>query len=219
MKLFDKNRKELLSFRIEEVLRWGFKPGVMFYFEVRPTPDMDGTLEFDSVDGKVISDLLTDYALAFIQEKSHEDERKLGEPSSTPSSAAEAAETAPSSELPTPPPVTSARAIVKAIEEEEKKEADQGEDEDEQSEDEHDSHHEEEGQNEEETQPATTHRVDEHSDDDSVRDEVNKHDAAILIQSTFRGHKGRVEVSHMIERMIEEGHFDSEGEEEGVEAP
>jgi hypothetical protein len=61
MKLFDKNRKELLSFRIEEVLRWGFKPGVMFYFEVRPTPDMDGTLEFDSVDGKVISDLLRFY--------------------------------------------------------------------------------------------------------------------------------------------------------------
>jgi hypothetical protein len=48
---------------------------------------------------------------------------------------------------------------------------------------------------------------------------VNKHDAAILIQSTFRGHKGRVEVSQMIERMIEEGHFDSEVEEEGVDAP
>ena len=55
----------------------------MFYFEVHPTPDMDGTLEFDSADGKIISDLLTDYALAFIQEKTREDERKLGDRSST----------------------------------------------------------------------------------------------------------------------------------------
>jgi len=74
-----KNRSLLLAFRIEEVLRWGFKPNAMFYFEVKPTPDLDGTIEFDTTEGRTVSDLLTDYALAFIHEKTHEDERALAD--------------------------------------------------------------------------------------------------------------------------------------------
>lgn len=65
--IFDKNRALQRSFTIEEVLRWGFKPAVLFYFEVRPEPDIAGPIEFETTDGQRISELLTDYALAFLQ--------------------------------------------------------------------------------------------------------------------------------------------------------
>jgi len=196
----------------------------MFYFEVHPTPDMDGTLEFDSADGKIISDLLTDYALAFIQEKTREDERKLGDPSST-----------TESNLPEPPAI-----VVSASSPSDSHDKPTTEDEDESddhnSSDTHssvdhdaneqeksvsvdeDSHHEDHSQDD---HHSVDHSVD--GDNDaavaiqsrfrgfSIRNEMNKHDAAILIQSTFRGHKGRVEVSEMIEKMLSEGGY---GEEE-----
>lgn len=177
IKLFDKNRNLLTSFRIEEVLRWGFKPSIMFYFEVRPSLDLDGTLEFDSADGKIISDLLTDYALAFIQEKTHEDERHLGDPS-------------PTGELPIPPSSSPRQEIVSNTDEMEP--SSDIDSEDEMHELEHDA--------------AT--RIQSRFRGFSLRNEWQKEDAAILIQATFRGHKGRIEVSNMIEKMIEDGHFD-----------
>lgn len=74
--LCDKNKKHLRSFYIEDIFRWGFKPAVMFYFEVSPDNEYGtGTLEFETNEGKVMSDLLTDYALSFLKEREREEER------------------------------------------------------------------------------------------------------------------------------------------------
>lgn len=74
--LCDKNKKHLRSFYIEDIFRWGFKPAVMFYFEVSPDNEYGtGTLEFETAEGKIMSDLLTDYALSFLKEREREEER------------------------------------------------------------------------------------------------------------------------------------------------
>ena len=209
------------------MLRWGFKPDVMFYFEVHPTAELDGTLEFDSKEGKAISDLLTDYALAFIQEKSHEDERTLGEPLAG-AGTAETAEMDEADEegegeendLPVPPRkspsknsvpvIKSARAVVKAIEAEEDSDLDDEEDEDDEAE--HRGHRHggsDDEDNDDETGHAPAEEVESDDDHDSHRAK-RKHSAAVRIQSTFRGHKGRTEVSQMIEQLLAEGDFEGE---------
>jgi hypothetical protein len=79
--LCDKNKKHLRSFYIEDIFRWGFKPAVMFYFEVSPDNEYGtGTLEFETTEGKVMSDLLTDYALSFLKEREREEERSVHAP-------------------------------------------------------------------------------------------------------------------------------------------
>lgn len=66
------------SFYIEDIFRWGFKPNTMFYFEIAADNDLGtGSLEFDTSEGKVISDLLTDYALSFLKEREREEARAL----------------------------------------------------------------------------------------------------------------------------------------------
>jgi hypothetical protein len=48
----------------------------MFYFEVSADNDLGtGSLEFDTDKGKIMSDLMTDYALAFLKEREQEEER------------------------------------------------------------------------------------------------------------------------------------------------
>lgn len=202
IKIFDKNRALLASFRIEEVLRWGFKPQAMFYFEVKPSVDMDGTLEFDTKEGKTISDLLTDYALAFIQEKSHEDDRKLG--SLPPPAPLGAGEGTVVSSAPPAAPLSPRAAVLEDLGGTDDDE-DEGED-DEEEDDigaEHDAKHE-----------AAT-RLQALVRGKLLRLEWKREDAAILIQTIYRGHRGRLFVSHMIERMIAEGHFDDDDEDEG----
>jgi hypothetical protein len=79
--LCDKNKKHLRSFYIEDIFRWGFKPAVMFYFEVSPDNEYGtGTLEFETSEGKIMSDLLTDYALSFLKEREREEERSAHAP-------------------------------------------------------------------------------------------------------------------------------------------
>lgn len=64
------------SFYIEDIFRWGFKPNAMFYFEIAADNDLGtGSLEFDTTEGKAISDLLTDYALTFLKEREREEAR------------------------------------------------------------------------------------------------------------------------------------------------
>jgi hypothetical protein len=76
LSLFDKTKKLVRMFHIEDIYRWGFKPNQMFYFEIAEENDLGtGSLEFDTVEGKVVSDLLTDYAMAFLKEREREDER------------------------------------------------------------------------------------------------------------------------------------------------
>ena len=210
IKIFDKNRALLASFRIEEVLRWGFKPQAMFYFEVKPSVDMDGTLEFDTKEGKTISDLLTDYALAFIQEKSHEDDRKLGSlpppPAADAGAGADAREAVRSYTTAPPAAPVSPRAAV--LEEVGSEEDDFGKHDDER----------EDGEEEEEEDIGAEHdakceaatRIQALVRGKLLRLEWKREDAAILVQTIYRGHRGRLFVSHMIERMIAEGHFDDD---------
>eukprot|EP01031_Cornospumella_fuschlensis_P029539 gene29539-35656_t len=86
--LFDKNKKFLKRYYIEDILRWGFKPNQSFFFELpEDINDLGASnVEFDTQEGKVISDLLTDYALAFLKEKEREEERARN-PTATPAAA------------------------------------------------------------------------------------------------------------------------------------
>jgi len=68
--ILDKQKKLLRSFSIEDIFRWGFKPNTMFYFEVNADNELGtGSLEFETNEGKVVSDLMTDYAMAFLKER------------------------------------------------------------------------------------------------------------------------------------------------------
>lgn len=79
--LMDKSKKPLRVFYIEDIFRWGFKPNTMFYFEVNADNELGtGSLEFDTDKGKVVSDLMTDYALAFLKEREREEERMASLP-------------------------------------------------------------------------------------------------------------------------------------------
>lgn len=75
--LYDKSSERTLirQFRIEEILRWGYKPNVLFYFEIKGVDGIGPVVEFKTGDGQKISDLLTDYALAFLKEREKEDAR------------------------------------------------------------------------------------------------------------------------------------------------
>ena len=179
IKIFDRHRALLASFRIEEVLRWGFKPAVMFYFEVNPSAEMDGTLEFDTVDGKAISDLLTDYALAFIQEKSHEDERRLGDLPEPPPQEEHDDDEDDEEEVLVSPAVVSPRAAVK-------------------------------GDWDFEGYDEAATRIQALARGKLLRKEWQREDAAIHIQAVFRGHKGRLHVSNIIEEMIANGEFEDD---------
>ena len=75
--LFDKSsdRKLIKHFGIEDIYRWGYNPNEMFYFEIKPNNTYDSTIRVKTKDGQKMSDLLTDYALAYIKERDREEER------------------------------------------------------------------------------------------------------------------------------------------------
>ena len=63
-------RENLELFKLSEIYRWGFKPGMNFYFEAKgKEPGEKGPVyEFETADGNRISELLTDYAHALLDE-------------------------------------------------------------------------------------------------------------------------------------------------------
>lgn len=63
----DKQRNVHKKYHMAEISEWGYKPEVMFNFQVKSNGDLEAFVEFSLRDGKVISDLLTDYALAYIK--------------------------------------------------------------------------------------------------------------------------------------------------------
>ena len=65
-----KTRETLELYKISEVYRWGFKPGSNFYFEIKGTGgSAKGPIfEFGTTQGNRISELLTDYANALLDE-------------------------------------------------------------------------------------------------------------------------------------------------------
>lgn len=69
LNIYDRQRKIIKKFKLEEIFRWGFKTKVLFYFEVRMSDQEDLTMfDFDSMEGQTIADLLTDYALTRVKE-------------------------------------------------------------------------------------------------------------------------------------------------------
>jgi len=77
LSVFDKSKRVLCNFHIEDMFRWGFKPNQMFYLEICEDNDYadSGCIEFDTSEGKAVSDLLTDYAMAFLREREREETR------------------------------------------------------------------------------------------------------------------------------------------------
>jgi hypothetical protein len=63
-------RENLELFKLSEIYRWGFKPGMNFYFEAKgKVPGEKGPVyEFTTGEGNRISELLTDYAHALLKE-------------------------------------------------------------------------------------------------------------------------------------------------------
>ena len=63
-------RENLELFKLSEIYRWGFKPGMNFYFEAKgKVPGEKGPVyEFTTEQGNRISELLTDYAHALLKE-------------------------------------------------------------------------------------------------------------------------------------------------------
>lgn len=67
--LFNKKKEMLRKYRLEGIFRWGYQPNSTFYFEIKSSEDAGSILEFETNDGEKMSKLLTDYALAFLQER------------------------------------------------------------------------------------------------------------------------------------------------------
>ncbi len=227
--IFDKSKKSILwSLHIEEIHRWGFKPKKVFYFEFGATPNSNSPggsamdkgstvmLEFDSQEGNVISDLLTDYAVAFLKEREREDDRlvkmKSGkldlssgrkevpsgafEDSAEHGSAAGFQDSAPpppsalaaksAAKMPPPPPDGKAGAQRQSLAEKimhAKKAA---------------------GSNKS-AEVASVIKIQALFRGFSLRNEWAREDAAILIQSVYRGYRGRARVSYLIEQLINAG--------------
>jgi hypothetical protein len=176
IQLCDKSKKLLKTFYIEDIYRWGFKPNQMFYFEVCADNDLGtGSLEFETVEGKVISDLMTDYALAFLKEREREEERTKKLP------ATKGLSLPPNTKPPLPPSVFKAatgpltRGPLAHLYQDKS------------------------------VQYRAAARMQALFRGFSLRNEWVREDAALLVQSIFRGYKARVELSAMIEQMIKDG--------------
>jgi hypothetical protein len=56
-------------FPLGDIYRWAYKPGETFYFEIKSPPGMEAPeYRYKTPEGKHMSDLLTDYALALLRE-------------------------------------------------------------------------------------------------------------------------------------------------------
>lgn len=214
LSLFDKSKKLLRQFHIEDIYRWGFKPNQMFYFEISEDNDLGtGSLEFETAEGKVLSDLLTDYAMAFLKEREREDDRheqmKAGtfDVSTTHSKVSKAASASgslpppppkssqqpgapqpPSSRAPIQPPSVKVRILSKQylacsltilfLSLQNKRVS---------------------------PEEAAAVKIQALVRGASLRTEWAREDAAILMQSIYRGYRARVLLSNMIEQLIKQG--------------
>jgi hypothetical protein len=60
----------LAKYPLADIYRWAYKPGVNFYFEIKAedSPDEHPIHTFETIEGKHMSDMLTDYAMALLRE-------------------------------------------------------------------------------------------------------------------------------------------------------
>jgi hypothetical protein len=172
--LFDKGKKHLKTFLIQEILRWGFKPNTMFYFEVNPDNNEYniGSFEFDTIEGKLISDLMTDYAMAFLKERERQEERMRSFAPVLKKGNKHTSAPRPPSAKKTPPPASAANGNFGPY---------------------GPAHH------------SGAVKIQALYRGFSLRNEWIKEDAAILLQSIWRGYKARILLSKIIEQMIKDG--------------
>jgi hypothetical protein len=65
----EEGMETLQSYPLADIYRWAYKPGVNFYFEIKGEDgDENSVYTFETPEGKHMSDLLTDYALALLRE-------------------------------------------------------------------------------------------------------------------------------------------------------
>jgi hypothetical protein len=98
----------LKQFHLQEINRWGYKPGILFYFEVKLDGKELSTVEFGTRDGLQMAHLLTDYVQALMQEAELEKSRGLVTTDKTGSNAMTSSNpplsATPAAPLPPPPP-------------------------------------------------------------------------------------------------------------------
>lgn len=180
IRIFDKSKKFLASFYIEDILRWGFKPNQMFYFEIGADNSYGtGTFEFETVEGKIISDLMTDYALAFLKEREQaeirlKENKYFAVPKKTSSSVSSPPPPAPRAPPTNVPPPNPPSPLKKSNQ-----------------------------YNTDHIKAAVKFQALYRGY--KLRNDWAKEDAAILIQSIFRGYKARILLSKIIEDMIQQG--------------
>jgi FERM central domain/WW domain len=65
----DNGMETLASYPLADIYRWAYKPGVNFYFEIkRADLEINPVYSYETPEGKHMSDLLTDYAMALLRE-------------------------------------------------------------------------------------------------------------------------------------------------------
>lgn len=111
--IFDTAKELIRQYSLLEMSRWGYKVDILFYMEIRPLGEAPSTIEFDTVEGLQIADLLTDYAKEFMAEKARMDAR-IAQASAVPATPAASAHTAskPAGAPPTAPPAAAPKAPV-----------------------------------------------------------------------------------------------------------
>jgi len=68
-KLTDSDFEKIGSYNLADIYRWAYKPNVNFYFEVKDEGSATNPIfTFDTQEGKHMSDMLTDYAMALLRE-------------------------------------------------------------------------------------------------------------------------------------------------------
>jgi hypothetical protein len=185
IKLCDKHKESILaSYEIEDIYRWGFKPNAMFYYEINPDNQFGtGTFEFETSEGKMISDLLTDYALAFLKEREREEIRAQQLPSK--SGGRSANTNAQSKKSPATNTTTNSnnnKNINKTTTNKKGAASSSGM-----------------------SKLQAVIKIQALFRGFVLRNEWAREDAAILIQSVFRGYKARVMISKIIEQMLQSG--------------
>ena len=75
--VYDKSsdRNLIKTFNIEDIYRWGYKPNILFSFDIKPTAEFEGTIDLKTGEGQKMADLMTDYAIAYMKEREKETER------------------------------------------------------------------------------------------------------------------------------------------------
>ena len=72
-----KSRQILKQFHLQELNKWGYKTGILFYFEAKLDGKELSIVEFGTRDGGAMAYLLTDYVHAFLQEEELEKSRGI----------------------------------------------------------------------------------------------------------------------------------------------